>query len=91
MARSGEAWLSLEVVRRTAGPPHRGRLLMSVPKKVVRQAVKRNRIRRVLRALARTEPFFKTEERVFVFRVRSAPSVVNLRSVRSILGFDEPH
>ena len=58
-----EPWLSLTVL---AG---KSRFLISIPKKVVRQAHRRNRIKRVLREALRQEPPLTAQTHVFkVFR-----------------------
>lgn len=69
-----ERWLSLTV---SAGKPQ---VLISIPKKVVRLAVRRNRIRRVLREALRQEPF--TPSKTHIFKVFRSPEEVDLHIAR---------
>ena len=56
---------------------------ISVPKKVVAKAVRRNRLRRVLREALRRRVF--PAGRLHVFRVTRAPETVNLQTATEAL------
>ena len=78
-----EQWLSLTVSEFHSpkfGVP--GPLVfISIPKKIVKQAVQRNRIKRVLReALRREKPL--TEAKKHVFKVLRSPENVDLNVAR---------
>ena len=88
-----ERWLSLKVSEekdpeRKAGKPL---FLISVPKKVVRLAVRRNRIRRVLREVLRHRPF-STENKTYLLKVLRSPEKVDLESAKVAVHelFDRP-
>ena len=74
-----ERWLSLTVFegRTSKKDAPRSPYFISVPKKIVRQAVRRNRIKRVLREALRGEHFLSGK--MHVFRVSRAPEIVNLK------------
>ena len=81
-----EQWLSLTVYdeKEPKGKSPKPFFLISVPKKVVSQAVRRNRIKRVLREALKNETFFK-EKKVYVFKVLRSPEKVNLKSARFMI------
>jgi ribonuclease P protein component len=81
-----ERWLSLTVSQEkwSAGRTKKPLFLISIPKKIVRQAVRRNRIKRVLREVLRNKPFFE-KTKVYVFKVLRSPETVNLESARQII------
>ena len=54
--------------------------LISIPKKIVRLAVRRNRIRRVLREALRGRAV--AENKVYLLKVLRSPEKVNLESAR---------
>jgi ribonuclease P protein component len=78
-----ERWLSLTVSE--SRPPKTGAsgplVLISIPKKIVRQAVRRNRIKRVLKEALRQEPAL-TEVKTHIFKVFRAPEKVDLHIAR---------
>ena len=78
-----ERWLSLRVSEEEhpESKPRKSLFLISIPKKVVRLAVHRNRIRRVLREALRNKPFFE-ENKTYLFKVLRSPEGVNLESAR---------
>ena len=86
-----ERWLSLKVSegKRPENGTRKSSLLISIPKKIVRLAVRRNRIKRVLREALRSKPFLK-ENKVYVFKVFRSPEKVSLESaqlaIHDILG-----
>ena len=55
--------------------------MISIPKKVIRLAVRRNRIKRVLREALRNKVFFE-KNKIYVFKVLRSPEKVNLESAR---------
>ena len=68
-----ERWLSLTVSKLVSSRV----VHISIPKRLVKHAVVRNRIRRVLREAVRLGPFFK-EEKVYLLRVSRSPKTVDL-------------
>ena len=81
-----ERWLSLRVSEGN-NPESKARkslFLISIPKKVVRLAVRRNRIKRVLREALRNKSFFE-ENKTYLFKVTRSPEKVDLESARLAL------
>lgn len=82
------SWLSLRVLQKGTFIKRPGKtpLLFSIPKKVVPLAVKRNRLKRLIREAVRQEAFFKgSEDRVYWFRVFKAPQVLDLNGVKQTI------
>ena len=80
-----ERWLSLRVSEEKP-PESKARkplFLISIPKKIVRLAVRRNRIRRVLREALRDR--LLVEEKVYLFKVLRSPENVDLESARQAI------
>ena len=80
-----ERWLSLKVT--PAAPdkkPLKAAFFISIPKKVVRQAVRRNRIKRVLKEALRARPPL-SGGRAHYFKVMRAPKDVGLAMVKRAL------
>ena len=78
-----DQWLSLTVSERKnpkSGDP-KGIFFISVPKRIVGKAVRRNRIKRVLREALRQE-IFSSMGQVRVFRVVRSPEVVDLKMAK---------
>ena len=68
-----ERWLSLTVSNLvTSKTVH-----ISIPKRIVKRAVARNRVRRVLREAMKLDPFFR-EEKVYILKVLRLPKTVDL-------------
>ncbi len=80
-----ERWLSLTVSEEkdTRGKAEKPFFLISIPKKIVNQAVRRNRIKRVLRETLRNRPFF--EKKVYVFKVLRSPEELSLKSATLVV------
>ena len=79
-------WLSLKIL--AASPTVKRRLpllLISVPKKTVSLATKRNRIKRLIREAFRQESGFYPDKDYF-FRVTQNPSGVGLKEVKEAIG-----
>ena len=79
-----ERWLSLAVSPASAGKKARFGYFISIPKKVVRQAVRRNRIRRVLREALRERAGLDAGKTHF-FKVIRAPEGVGLAMAKKAL------
>ena len=81
-----ERWLSLKILESSLSQNQSKKacIHISVPKRAVKLAVTRNRIKRVLREAVRRDPFF---ERAGIYRlqVRQLPQKVDLSSARAIL------
>ncbi len=75
-----ERWLSLTVSKLVSSKT----VHISVPKRIVKQAVVRNRIRRVLREALRLEPYFR-EEKVYTLKVLRLPKSVSLDTAKKAL------
>jgi ribonuclease P protein component len=76
-------WLSLTVLK--SSPSDKPRVLISVPKRAVKLAVRRNRLKRVLREAVRRDPFFN-QERTYRLQVHEWPQNVDLKSAQKTLG-----
>ena len=81
-----ERWLSLTVSegKNPDMSATRGLFFISVPKKVVNKAVRRNRIKRVLREALRHEVQLPAGK-VHVFRVMRAPEGVDLKMAKQVV------
>ena len=64
-----KGWLSLKVLNKEKPAPV---LLISVPKKIVSLATRRNRIKRLIREVFRKEVFF-SKDKIYQFRVIHDP------------------
>lgn len=75
-------WLSLKV----ADPSSTGisRVLIAIPKRTVKLAVARNRLRRVLREAVRIDPFFK-KAGTYRLMVHEMPQDLDLKAAQRIL------
>ena len=76
-----DRWLYLTV---SESPSSKPRVHISVPKRIVRLAVARNRIKRVLREAVKLDAFFNQNQVCFV-RVQRLPLKVNLETARKAL------
>ena len=74
-----ERWLSLTVseAKNPKMSAAKGLFFISVPKKIVNRAVRRNRIKRILREALREEPCLSAGK-VHLFRVLRQPEVANV-------------
>ena len=81
-----ERWLSLKVqdVLQEETQSRKPRIYISVPKRVVKSAVRRNRIRRVLKEAVRHDAFFKTPK-IYWLRVLATPAEVNLKEAQAMV------
>lgn len=77
-----ERWLSLTVLK--SSPSGKHRVLISVPKRAVKLAVHRNRLKRVLREAVRRDPYFTTEQ-VFRLKVHESPKNIDLKLAQKTL------
>jgi len=72
---AGANWLSLKVLENASKkPPAKPQIHISVPKKIVPLATRRNRIKRLIREAVRKEAFFGDAGKVYLFRVLRAPA-----------------
>ena len=85
-----EHWLSLTVLDPLLSVPalRRSKVHISVPKAVVKLAVNRNRLKRVLREAVKLDSFF-AKDRSYRLRVKQMPRTVDLKSARK--GLEELH
>lgn len=85
------SWLSLRVSASPEGKEAESpRFFISVPRKIVRLATERNRIKRLVREAVRLDPGFKAGGKVFYFSVRKKPVRPNLQDVRKELLSQKP-
>jgi len=82
----GDHWLYLKISDTVSGPANKAaktspRVLISVPKKLVRLATERNRLKRLVREAVRKDAFFKAP-RVYYFRVLARPTKPGLSDVQ---------
>ena len=80
---AGVAWLSLKISENAASQ-NRGLkpgVFISVPKKTVSLATKRNRLRRLVREAVRVDDYFKRANKVYYFRVHRWPGDLALQDV----------
>ena len=78
-----EHWLSLAVLK--SSPSDTPKLLISIPKRAVKLAVRRNRLKRVLREAVRRDPFF-VPEKAYRLKVLGWPEKADLRTAQKTLG-----
>ncbi len=79
---SGPEWLTLKVLPKTMG---KRAFVISIPRKIVPLATKRNRIKRLLREAIRQDPHFKLKGKFFSFRVHQFPGPVALADVKKVI------
>jgi ribonuclease P protein component len=72
-----ERWLSLTVLKLVSSKT----IHISIPKRIVKRAVARNRVRRVLREALRQDPFFQGEK-VYILKVLHLPESVDLETAK---------
>ena len=77
-------WLSLRVLEESKLNSAKS-FLISIPKKKVPLAVRRNRIRRVLREALRMHPVFQGNSKTFSFYVLRDPRSLSLREASDLL------
>ena len=74
-------WLSLKISNKERSVPV---LLISVPKKIVSLATRRNRIKRLIREVFRKETFFD-KDKIYQFRVVQNPEDTDFEKTRRIV------
>ena len=81
-----EHWLSLTVLESPSSKtnPRKARVLISIPKRTVKLAVWRNRLKRVLREAVRRDPFF-VRDRIYRLKVNELPKKMDLDAARRAL------
>ena len=82
-----EGWLALKLLEksRPGGKISQKSFFISIPRKIVRRATERNRIRRVIREAIRLQPLPIAEEKVYLFQVRARPEKVGLETAKQAL------
>ena len=78
-----ERWLSLTVLKSSPSEP--SRVLISIPKRAVKLAVRRNRLKRVLKEAVKKDPFF-TKEKTYRLKVLAWPKEAGLKEAQRALG-----
>ena len=73
-------WLSFKVSKKLA--KQKPKVLISVPKRIVPRATKRNRIKRLIREVVRKESFFGREQTIFIIKVNALAFPLTLEKVR---------
>ena len=81
-----ESWLSLTISGKNGSEITSGKatFLIAVPKKVLPLATRRNRMKRLIREAVRGDVFFDSQK-VYTFKVRSAPKILNLGIVQKVV------
>ena len=81
-----ERWLTLTVLSspRSETNPRKAQVQISIPKRTVKLAVTRNRVKRVLREAVRSDPFFGTGK-VYRLKVNELPKDLDLAAARRTL------
>jgi|GEM_PF-2875661 len=81
-----KGWLSLKVQDkpRSGNDLHKALLLVSIPKKIVRLATRRNRLKRLLREAFRKESRLEPEK-AYLFRVMQNPGDLGLKETKNIM------
>ena len=77
-----EHWLSLTVFKTSSSETPS--VFISIPKRAVKLAVKRNRIKRVLREAVRLDPFFD-KTKIYRLKVNQMPVKIDLKEARKAL------
>jgi ribonuclease P protein component len=81
-------WLSLRVSEsNNSGTKNQKKpaVFISIPKKHVVLATKRNRLKRLIREVIRSEPFFKRSGAVFFIRVNQMPASLEFPAVKEAI------
>ena len=81
-----EQWLSLKVLESPLPDPANRppKVYISIPKRTVKLAVMRNRLKRVLREAIRRDVFFE-RDKTYRLRVNGLPKIVDLKSAQRVL------
>lgn len=75
-------WLELEVSKKAVSRKAKNFLFL-IPKKIVKNAVDRNRIKRLIREAIRSDDFFHDDNNFYKFRVRTLPERLDLKKMQS--------
>ena len=80
----GDRWLTLKIFPRQTSEKRsvKPSWLFSVPKKIIKQAVRRNRIKRLLREAIREDDYFSDMDKAYFFSVKKAPGRMMLVDVK---------
>lgn len=79
-------WLSVKRVDRASVRKSSGKsFILSVPRKIVRLAVERNRIRRLVREAMRVMPSGLRDDGVYFFQVHRKPAALGLKEVQKTI------
>ena len=81
-----ESWLSLTISGKDSSEKTSAKAVffIIVPKKVVKLATKRNRVKRLIREAVRGDGFFE-KEMVYRFKVKKFPEILDLGSVQKTI------
>jgi ribonuclease P protein component len=82
-----DRWLSLKIIDQKTSDrtPHQGGLLIAIPKKIIASAVKRNRLKRLIKEAVRLEKIGRLGL-VYKFRVDQSPKQkLNCSQVRQLI------
>ena len=80
-----ESWLFLKISEKDPKRNQKKDLFISVPKKIVPLATRRNRLRRLIREAVRHDPFFLESGALFEFKVTSFSKEPDLSEVKAAL------
>ena len=84
---SGQNWISLRLIRPAIreAQPRRPFVTISIPKKVLRLATRRNRLKRLIKEAIRADGSFKEKDKFYAFVVMAYPGRVSLNDVKTAL------
>ena len=85
---ANDNWLTLKVSHSSLSKPQESKeavLMISVPKRIVKLAVHRNRLRRLIREATRNKDVFRESNKVYHFYVQKAPANASLGSVQKMI------
>ncbi len=78
-------WLTLRSSKADPGKNLKKFFFVSVPKRIVRLATQRNRIKRLVREVVRKDPYFDKRGFVFELKVTAAPKTPGLSEVKDLI------
>ena len=85
MISPGRRWLSLKISETGVLKVPNLRPVISIPKKIVRLATRRNRLRRLIREASRGDDFFGQTGQGFYFKVIENPGDVGCAEVKVLI------
>ncbi len=78
-------WLTLRSSKADPGKNLKRSFFVSVPKRIVKLATQRNRIKRLVREAVRKDPYFDRVGFIFELKVTAAPKTPGLSEVKDLI------